>query len=456
MFGYFIFLMSDMNNETDKEYSSFSILLVDDESNILKSLMRLFKKDGYKICTAENGEEALALCQNKKFDLVVSDVRMPGMGGVELLEKIKEISPDTIRILLTGFAEISSIIDAVNRSNIYRYVAKPWDDVDFRLTVKGALKQKFLENEHVRLVALTKKQNEELKLLNDDLEEKVKHRTKKISNMMTELESANTSLRKSYLSIVKSFSSLIDSRSSLLEGHSRRVAELARNIAKKMSFTDKEIQDIFLAGLLHDIGKVGLSDNIINKPDSMLSKAEQDKAKFHAFWGEALLMGIEPLNNVSRFIRYHHEKYDGTGYPDQLKSTDIPIESRILSVANDFDALKIGTMSTRKYTKEEALKFIVSHKDDHYDPEIVKVLVAIHKQKEEEEKNSFDSKLELHISELKPGMVIARDIVTKERMLLLARGHVINIANIDKLKALEKTLNEIIKVTIKFRTVRYD
>jgi len=448
-----------MDNKTannDEKLEKYSILLVDDECNILKSLTRLFKKDGYKIFTAESGEQALSLVRGVEFDLVISDMRMPGMSGVELLENVKRLSPNTIRILLTGYADISSVVDAVNKSGIYRYIAKPWDDEDIRLTVKGALKQKYLESERVRLEILTKKQNDELVTLNENLEEKVKRRTQKIIDMMAELEEANSTLRKSYMAIIKSFSSLIDSRSRLLEGHSRRVADLARSIATKMDFSDKEVQDIFLAGLLHDIGKVGLSDNIISKPDSMLVKAEQDKARMHPFWGEALLMGIEPLQNVSRFIRYHHERYDGTGFPDQLSGEDIPIESRILAIANDFDALKIGTMFSRKYTREEALKFIVSHREDYYDPEIVKAFIAIHKQKEESKKKGFDSKLEMHTSELKPGMVVAHDILTKDGMLLLARGHVLEKTNIDKLRALERTLNDIFKVKVKFRTVRYD
>jgi len=447
---------TEKNASTDEKQVNFSVLLVDDESNILKSLTRLFKKDGYKIFTAESGEQALALVKSVEFDLVISDMRMPGMSGVDLLENVKTLSPNTIRILLTGYADMSSVVDAVNKSGIYRYVAKPWDDEDFRLTVKGALKQKFLESERIRLEILTKKQNDELVTLNENLEEKVKRRTQKISDMMEELEVVNSSLRKSYMSIIKAFSSLIDSRSSLLEGHSRRVADLARSIAVKMDFSDKEVQDIFLAGLLHDIGKVGLSDNIISKPDSMLVKAEQDKARMHPFWGEALLMGIEPLQNVSRFIRYHHERYDGTGFPDQLSGDDIPIESRILAIANDFDALKIGTLFSRKYTKEEALKFILSHREDYYDPEVVKAFVAIHKQKEDANTQGFDSKLEMYTSELKPGMVVARDIHTKDGRLLLPRGHLLDKSSIDKLRNIERTLNDIFKVKIKFRTVRYD
>ncbi len=449
-------IKTDKNATTNEKLEKCSVLLVDDESNILKSLTRLFKKDGYKMFSAESGEQALELVKSMDFDLVISDMRMPGMSGVELLENVKTHSPNTMRILLTGFADISSIVDAVNKSGIYRYVAKPWDDQDFRLTVKSALKQKFLECERIRLEILTKKQNDELITLNENLEEKVKRRTQKISDMMEELEAVNSSLRKSYMSIIKAFSSMIDSRSTLLEGHSRRVADLARSVAVEMNFSDKEVQDIFLAGLLHDIGKVGLSDNIISKPDSMLVKAEQDKARMHPFWGEALLMGIEPLQNVSRFIRYHHERYDGTGFPDQLSGQDIPIESRILAIANDFDALKIGTMFSRKYTKEEALKFILSHREDYYDPEVVKAFVAIHKQKEDSNKQGFDSKLEMHTSELKPGMVVARDIHTKDGRLLLPRGHVLEKSSIDKLRNLERTLNDIFKVKIKFRTVRYD
>jgi len=202
-----------------------TVLFVDDEANILSSLKRLFRPLGYRIFTAEGGAAGLQVFEQNPIDLVISDMRMPEMNGAEFLEKIRAKWPDAVRILLTGYADVGSTIAAINKGEIYRYIAKPWDDNDIVLTVKHALERKNLELEKQRLEALTLKQNEALKDINANLEAKVRDRTEEVRQTMGFLEVAHKKLKESYLISLKVFSNLMELREGAIAGHSRRVAD---------------------------------------------------------------------------------------------------------------------------------------------------------------------------------------------------------------------------------------
>ncbi|MDO9067319.1 MAG: response regulator, partial [Deltaproteobacteria bacterium] len=234
-----------------------TLLFVDDEANILNSLKRLFRPLGYRILTAESGAAGLQVFEQNNIDLVISDMRMPEMNGAQFLERVRAKWPDVVRILLTGYADVTSTIAAINKGEIYRYIAKPWDDNDIVLTVRHALERKNLELEKQRLEALTLKQNEELKDLNANLEAKVRERTEEVRQTMGFLEVAHKQLKESYLTSLKVFSNLMELREGTMAGHSRRVAEYARRLAQRMGLSENEVQDVMFAGLLHDIGKIG-------------------------------------------------------------------------------------------------------------------------------------------------------------------------------------------------------
>jgi response regulator RpfG family c-di-GMP phosphodiesterase len=168
-----------------------TLLCVDDEPNILSSLRRLLRPQGYRILTAESGAEGLAILETQNVDLVISDMRMPMMDGAHFLAEVRQRWPNAVRLLLTGYSDIPSILDAINRGEIYRYIAKPWDDNDMLLMVHGALERSALLREKQRLEALTLQQNEELKALNRDLEARVKTRTRELSQSNDALLAAN-------------------------------------------------------------------------------------------------------------------------------------------------------------------------------------------------------------------------------------------------------------------------
>src|SRR5574337_781975 len=213
-----------MNDDTTQ--TSATLLLVDDEPSILSSLRRLLRPVGYRIHTAESGRAGLELLEREPVDLVISDMRMPEMDGAKFLEQVRLRWPQTMRLLLTGYADMSSTIAAINRGEIYRYVAKPWDDNELMLIVRDALEHRRLENENARLLALTQEQNDALRELNSSLEEKGRERTTELEQVNSFLNVANDKLKQNFVVSIKMFTGLMELRGGAMAGHSRRVADL--------------------------------------------------------------------------------------------------------------------------------------------------------------------------------------------------------------------------------------
>ena len=399
-----------------------TLLLVDDEASILSSLRRLLRPAGYTIHTAESGQAGLDILEREPVDLVVSDMRMPEMDGAQFLEQVRNRWPATMRILLTGYADVSSTIDAINRGEIYRYISKPWDDNQLTLTVRDALESRRLRSENARLLALTKAQNEELTQLNAGLEQKVVERTAEIGQVNSFLNLANERLKQNFLVSMKMFSSLMELRGGAMVGHSRRVADLARKLAARLEVPAKDQQDIFFAGLLHDIGKIGFPDSLLGHPVSRMSGEEMGFYRRHPVAGESALMPLAELKEAARIIRSHHERFDGQGYPDGLQGAFIPLGARILSVVNDYDGLQIGTLTEKRLSPEEARAMLAQTSGKRYDPQVLDAFFGMFGGPVQE----ITSEQVVPAAGLRPGMVLARDFVGRDGVLLLAADYILD------------------------------
>lgn len=413
-----------------------TVLFVDDEANILSSLKRLFRPQGYRIFTAESGAQGLEIMARESVDLVVSDMRMPEMNGAQFLEKVREKWPDTVRILLTGYAEIGATIEAINKGQIYRYISKPWEDNDITLTVKHALQQKNLEREKQRLEELARKQNEELKELNASLEERVKARTEEVRQTMGFLEVAHEKLKKSFITSVRVFSNLIEMRKPGKSGHSRRVADLARTLAQNTGMSAAEVQDVFIAALLLDIGKIGLPDRLLDKPFNSLTGAERSEVVKCPMKGEMALMALEQLHGAAKLIRSHRERFDGTGYPDRLVGLSIPLGARILAVAEDYDTALMGTDFVKPLKPAEASLLIQDGKGKRYDPTVVNA--SLSELGKAGAATDSASEAVLRSGQAKPGMTLSRDLMTKSGELLLSKGYVLSASIIEQIMGFER------------------
>ncbi|RFC34042.1 MAG: Response regulator c-di-GMP phosphodiesterase RpfG family [Candidatus Nitrotoga sp. SPKER] len=397
--------------------ASATLLCVDDEQNILFALCRLFRSDGYRVLTATSGDAGIKLLESEQVDLVISDMRMPEMDGARFLEMVRSRWPDTLRILLTGHADITSTIEAINQGQIFRYISKPWDDQDMRLIVRHALEHKQLEHDKRRLEALTQRQNEELRELNASLEARVEARTAELRLTHDALAAVNEKLKTSFLTSIKVFSNLIEVTEGSRSGHSRRVADLARRIAVKIGLDRAATQDVMLAGLLHDIGKIGMPDALLTKSVSQMNTEEFILFKKHPIKGELALMALDSLRSAARLLRSHHERYDGQGYPDGLSATDIPLGARILAVANDYDGLQIGSFSTKRLTSVEALAFLQQSRSKRYDPQVLDAFASL---SGSEIAEKVQKECAMGPNALRPGMILSRDLISREGALLLA------------------------------------
>ena len=434
------------DDSPEQAIASATLLFVDDEANILSSLRRLFRSYGYKILIASGGKEGLEIMESNAVDLVISDMRMPEMDGATFLSKVAEKWPETVRILLTGYADMESTIAAINLGKIYKYISKPWDENDIKLSVRHALEQRFLEQERKRLLELTKRQNIELQEFNATLEEKVQQRTKELHKTMSQLEEAHKSLKSNYVSSIKTFSNIIELREGTATGHAQRVAEMARNLALKLELDNETVQQVLFAALLHNIGKVGLPDKLINKPFNELPIEDRDQVIKHPAIGEGLLMGLENLQVAAKLIRSQHEQFNGCGYPDKLSGETIPLGARIIALANDYDELLQGMLSHKTYSQSEARDYLLKNKGRRYDPELVDSfleMVGIAKPQP-----SKDAVLLIKSNGLAVGMVLARDLLVQDRALLLSKGHVMDESLIRRIHDLERVLNEDLDVYI--------
>jgi response regulator RpfG family c-di-GMP phosphodiesterase len=396
-----------------------TLLLVDDEPSILSALRRLFRPQGYRILAADGGAAALELVANDTVDLVISDMRMPGMDGAQFLEKIRHLQPHAVRILLTGYADISSTIAAINGGEVHRYIAKPWDDNDILLVVREALARRDLEVRNRELTELAGRQNEQLRSLNASLEERVRHRTAEIEQINDMLNVAYAELKSNFMLSMQIFAGLMELRHNGMSGHSRRVSEWARRVCAILKLDDRTSQDIYVAGLLHDIGKIGFPDGLLGKPVSLMSADEAARYRKHPLNAEAALMPLVQLQPVAKIIRSQHERHDGNGFPDGLEAAEIPFGARVLAPIIDYENLLTGTLAERRFSPEDAAASIRRGAGSRYDARMVDALLDALKQPLDE---SLDDRC-LSATELVAGMVLSRDLVSPQGTLLLAAGY---------------------------------
>jgi response regulator RpfG family c-di-GMP phosphodiesterase len=409
-----------------------TVLCVDDEANILSALRRVFRPAGYRVLLAESGAAGLALLEQEAVDLVISDMRMPEMNGAQFLAQVRQRWPDTVRLLLTGYSDIQSIQDAINNGEIYRYITKPWEDGDMLLLVRHALERRQLEQDKQRLEALTQRQNEELKALNQDLEAKVEARTRQLKAEHEATVAANAKLKHNFVTTIKIFSSMIELRAHNQPGHARQVAELARQLAARLGLEGRDAQDVFIAALLHDIGKIGFSDELLQTPLTLLRGEALARFRKHPVRAEELLMPLEDLRGSAAILRCQLERFDGQGFPDGLAGLAIPLGARILALAADYYNLQQGAMVQRHLRADEAKSLILDAGGKRYDPHVVAAFRQLIDDTAEP-----GAGVEMLSGELLPGMVLARDLVSRDGLMLLTVDHVLDARMIQQVQDFE-------------------
>jgi putative nucleotidyltransferase with HDIG domain len=366
-----------------------SVLFVDDEVNILRAVERLMRHEPCQILTASRGKEALDVLDRHPCHVVVTDQRMPEMSGVDLLSAVRERQPDIVRMMLTGYTEMNVAVDAINKGEIYRLITKPWNDEELKATLRQAFDHFDLKNEIRRLNQVTREQNLKLQDMNRNLEGKVRERTKQVADKHQELRIA-------YVQTIRALAEAVDAKDAYTRGHSERVGVYASKMAREIGLPREIIERVYISGLLHDVGKIGVPDAVITKPDR-LTDEEYELIKQHPEIGARILQPVEFLSDVVTCVRHHHEWYDGSGsgYRDGLRGDQIPLPSRIILVADTVEAMT----SDRPYRKGLPLEVVVRelHKfsGSQFDPRCSEVMLRL-LEHEGEEFIKKDQKFDIH------------------------------------------------------------
>lgn len=400
----------------NKEQKKFEhrILLVDDEESIIKALRRLLKIVDVEIVSANGGEEALKILTEKPVSLIISDLRMPKMNGVELLHKSMEIQSHTVRIILTGHGDIDATVTAINSGAVKYYLKKPWDDDLLLSRVRESLDLYETQVRNKYLQKLTADQNRELIELNSRLEEKVKEQTRTIREQHGEL-------KKSFMDTIRAFSSILELRLKDVGSHSQRVSQMVRKLAGALDLSEKEQQDVVVAAFLHDIGKLTIPDRILAKPPCERSRSEIDTINAHPVIGQSCISVISGLDGVATIIRHHHENYDGSGFPDGLRDSAIALGARLIRITDEFDHLAFKDGFPKASHLREATAHLILKSGSFFDPELVRKFVELNIA---ESFTVADSSVprELRPIDLEQGMVVAADVFTRNGLFVLPRG----------------------------------
>jgi len=394
------------------------VLLVDDEAVTLSLLRDTLEYAGYEVVGLTSPLLALEEIKKRKFSVIISDQRMPEMTGLELLAHASRIQPQATRILITAVLHLDTVIEAINKGEIFRFIVKPWLREEFLTTVQNGVQRHELICQNAQLQSATHSMNEQLVELNRSLEQQVKL----VAQQNKQLSQMNTALEQNLVRSMEICVHTMETFYPLFGNQARRVNQLCKSLSKTLQLNAEDARVLESSALLYDIGLVGVPRHIIkqwSEDPGSLGPAENALIKQHPILGQELTAFGSDLDPVGEIIRAHHECFDGSGYPDQLEGENIPWLARLLAVAVAYASSPLA--------EADAIEKIKTGSGSAFDPEAVRAFlraqtIAVIPRRERQ----------IMLSELRPGMVLARGIHTYNGLLLVSEGQQLNATFIEK------------------------
>jgi putative two-component system response regulator len=338
---------------SDVPRSGVGVLVVDDEDTIRTALARFLSKRGYDVRVATTGEEALARLKEGGVALVLLDVRMPGMSGVDVVPEALHINPDVAIVMLSAVTDATSAAICMQRGAL-DYLTKPIELTDLAGAIERALRR--------RDTMLQERQ------ISSWLKAELEHRARELERQRLRLEQLS-------VATLEALINALEAKDHYLSGHSARVAAFAATIAQQVGMSDDEIEQVRMAGRLHDLGKIGVRESVLNK-EGPLTPEEYEHVKDHVVIGSQILAPLTHLGSIVDFVRGHHEHYDGSGYPDKLKADQIPLGARILCASEIYDALTTARPYQPMMTPEQAVDRMHHLVGSVIDPKVMDAIAA--------------------------------------------------------------------------------
>jgi len=409
-----------------------AVLVVDDEEHVLRSIKRLLCRDGYEIHLADGGQSALDILASKEIAVIICDQRMPGMPGAEVLAKCYKLRPDTVRITLTGYTDLTAAQASINEGHVNHFLLKPWDDDHLRSVVREGVRAYQMIQDNRRLEEITRRQKQELEAWNHRLEKQVEHRTTQLSAQNNMLRGLQKQLERSLRDTVGVMIGILEASKPNIGIHSKRVAKLAQTLATELDLTGLDLRDVEFAAHLHDIGKVS---KIQGEKASRTGRAARSKghaALRHSDSGHAILSHVAGFGGIAWAVRHQHEHYDGSGYPDRIQGDEIPLASRIIAIVNSYDEAVFSCTYPTIASREAGKKVLLEGQGKRFDPALVDMFLQY--LDKEGAHTCDDTEVELSPGQLKVGMKLSRALRNAEGVLLLKPGMALTAENIERIQ----------------------
>jgi putative two-component system response regulator len=354
-----------------------NILIVDDEIGPRESL-RMILKQNYNVFTVENGYAAIQMIQQIEMDVLTLDLKMPGMSGIETLKEIRVIDPDVMVIIITGYGTLKSAIEAI-RYGVFDYIPKPFNVPEIMCIIDKSIQRRRL-NLKVKEV-LNKFFDQHLfKESVADSGFFLQNEIKGIADY--KWDDLSPSDNQNCLEFAKVLAYTLEEKDPYTSGHSERVCYYSDFISKKLSLHPKERSELQIASYLHDIGKIGISNRFINKK-GILSPTDWAIIKQHTKKSIELLLPLNLSPNILAYIQHHHERFDGTGYPDGLAGDQIPLGARIIAISDSYDSMTSDRPYRKPLSNGEAKNELLKFAGKQFDPHIVSIFLDVLKEMEE-------------------------------------------------------------------------